>query len=161
MRIAHIWINIVDIIYGHRLQHLAIVILISSVNNMQFFWFDFWNSKPIHPVLDVSLLEIYLFIIFLFFGQLFRFFCTSGKYKFFRRLAKRAQTASYFLANQNWHPVSIALVSSNMNTTGTKTSPVSRYYLVGWFIQCETSWLCAVRPLLLYSDASLVGISNV
>jgi len=48
-------------------------------------------------------------------------FYASGKYKFCRRQAKRAETANYFSANQNWHPVITALVSSKMNPTGTKT----------------------------------------
>jgi len=99
--------------------------------------------KPIRPVLGVSLLGLYL----LFFNDfLVRrpvkswsrwgavwIFCASGKYKFSRHLAKRAETANYFSANQNWHPVSTALVSSKMNTTGTKTF-TSEWVLFGRLI---------------------------
>jgi len=34
-------------------------------------------------------------------GAVWIFFSASGKYKFIRRLAKRAETANYFSANQN------------------------------------------------------------
>jgi len=88
-------------------------------------------NKPIRLVLDVSLLGIYLLFFYYFLVRrplkslsrwgAVRIFCASGKYKFFRRLAKRAEAPTYFSANQNRHPVSIALVSSNINTTGTKT----------------------------------------
>ena len=60
-------------------------------------------------------------------------FCASGKYKFIRRLAKRAETANYFSANHNRHPVSTALVSSKMDTTGTKTF-LSEWVLFGRLI---------------------------
>jgi len=60
-------------------------------------------------------------------------FCASGKYRFSRRLIKRAETANYFSANQNRHPVSTALVSSKMNTTGTKTF-TSEWVLFGRLI---------------------------
>ena len=53
-------------------------------------------------------------------GERFGFFCASRKYKFIRRLTKRAETANYFSADQNRRPVNTALVSSEMNTTGTK-----------------------------------------
>jgi len=66
-------------------------------------------------------------------GELFGFFCASGKYKFIRRLTKRAETANYFSANQNLHPISTALVSSKMNTTGTKTF-TSEWVLFGRLI---------------------------
>ena len=58
---------------------------------------------------------------------------TRTLFTFSRRLAKRAETANYFSANQNWHPVSIALVSSKMNTTGTKTF-ISEWVLFGRLI---------------------------
>jgi len=66
-------------------------------------------------------------------GSCLDFFCASGKYKFFRRLTKRAETANYFSANQNRHPVSTALVSSKMNTTDTKTF-TSEWILFGRLI---------------------------
>ena len=99
--------------------------------------------KPIWPVLDVSLLGLYLlsFNDFLVrwpvkswsrWGAVWTF-CASGKYKFSRRLTKRAETVNYFSAIQNWHPVSTALVSSKMNTTGTKTF-TSEWVLFGRLI---------------------------
>jgi len=68
------------------------------------------------------------------------------------------ETANYFSANQNWHPVSTALVSWRRTPPVLKLSPVSGYFFVGWLLQCEPFWLCAVCLLLLYS---LAGISNV
>jgi len=60
-------------------------------------------------------------------------FLCVWKYKFIRRLTKRAKTANYFSADQNRHPVNTALVSSEMNTTGTKAF-TSEWVLFGRLI---------------------------
>jgi len=85
-----------------------------------------------------------LFIIFvLFFGQTtikklvtlgscLDFFVCLGNISFSGAWPGK-QTANYFSANRNWHLVSIALVNSNMNTTGTKTF-TSEWVLFGRLI---------------------------
>ena len=116
-------------------------------------------NKPIRAVLDVSLLGIYLLFFYYFLVRLplkswsrwraVWIFCASGKYKFFRRLAKRAETANYFSANQNRHPVSTALVSSEMNTTGIKTF-TSEWVLFGWRnITMRDIWTVCCSPVFV------------
>ena len=90
-------------------------------------------------------------------GSCLDFFCVSGKYKFSRRLAERAETANYFSTDQNGHPVSTALISSKMNTTGTKTF-TSEWVLFGQLIiTMRDVWTVCCLPVFIILRRLIIG----
>jgi len=142
---SNVWMNVFNI-NRHLVTFVPSVTIRRSLlqlnsrdlTSIVFFFVSPWQNscdiKPIRQVLDVSLIGLYsLFFNDFLVRRPVKRRSHWGAVSWSVYLAKRVKTANYFSANQNWHPIITALVSSKMNTTGTKTF-TSEWVLVGRLI---------------------------